>query len=261
MAQDLFQASPTAPKAGQSERDEGAARRGYAYSAKPRNLLRVMLALWRVTRDLQNTYEAGIVEIAFARWRPARRFARWDEVIADIRRDPGIREAFEQRRALGWIDVDALATLPEGTLGRVFATHLRANGLDPNLVQIPVEDDVSYLLQHLYQTHDVWHVVSGCGNDEPGEFAVGGFYAAQLGAPFFAFLLALAFLNTAFAKPLQLRPRLEGLAKGHLAGKAAKPLFGTDWTELWAVPLEEVRRSFDIEPHPSYPGDGIEEVA
>jgi ubiquinone biosynthesis protein Coq4 len=216
-----------------------------------------MLALWRVTRDLQNTYEAGIVEIAFARWRLARRFARWDRVIADICRDPGVREAFEQRCPLGWIDVDALAKLPRGTLGRVFATHLRANGLDPNLIQIPVEDDVSYLLQHLYQTHDVWHVVSGCGNDEPGEFAVGGFYAAQLGAPFFAFLLGLAFFNTAFAKPLQLRPRLEGLAKGYLAGQMAKPLFGTDWTELWAVPLEEVRRDLGLDPHPAYAGKGV----
>lgn len=227
----------------------------YAYSGRVRNPFRVLLALWRVSRDLRSTTEAGIVEIAFARSRLARRFARWEGVIRELSQDPGARQAFARRQRLGWVDVDRLSTLPAGTLGRVFATHLTANGLDPNLVDLSVEDDASFLLAHLYETHDIWHVVTGCGNDEPGEFAIGGFYAAQTGAPFFAFLLGIAFFNTAFVKPQDFRARMEGLARGYLSGRKARPLFGTDWSSLFEVPLEDVRRGLDLELHPLYAGD------
>ncbi len=37
------------------------------------------------------------------------------------------------------------------------------------------------MLNHLYQTHDIWHVVTGWGNDLPGEVGLGGFYSAQFG--------------------------------------------------------------------------------
>jgi ubiquinone biosynthesis protein COQ4 len=234
----------------------------YRHSPRVRNPLRIALALWRVVRDLRNTYEAGIVEMAFARSRRMRRFARWDQMIARLsEQHPQVRAAFRERRRLGWIDVEALSRLPQGTFGRVFADHLRANGLDPNLVDVPVEDDASYFLAHAFETHDIWHVVSGCGNDEPGEFAVAGFYAAQTEASFFAFLLGLAFLNTAFAKPDQLRERMEGLARGFLAGRQARPLFGTDWAALWSTPIEDVRRDLGIDPHPLYAGRGMQEAA
>lgn len=234
----------------------------YAYSNRVRNPLRVLLAMWRTMRDIQNTYEAGIVEIWFARSRRLRRFARWDRVIARMKEEhPKVRSAFENRLRLGWIDLDALSRLPRGTLGRVFADHLRACGLDPNLVDIPVEDDSSYFLAHAYETHDIWHVVAGCGNDEPGEFAVAGFYAAQTRAPFFAFLLGLVLFNTAFFKADQFHERMQGLARGFLAATRARPLFGTDWASLWNVPIEQVRKDLDIDPHPEYAGMGIREAA
>lgn len=234
----------------------------YAYSHRVRNPFRVPLALWRSIRDIRNTYEAGIVEMWFARSRVMRRVARWDHTIVRMTEEhPQVRAAFEKRLRLGWIDVDALARLPKGTLGRVYADHLRANGLDPNLVDIPVKDDASYLLAHSFETHDIWHVVTGCGNDEPGEFAVGGFYAAQYEAPFFAFLLGLAFLNTAFSRPEQFRVRMEGLTRGYFAGARARPLFGTDWASLWNVPIERVRQDLGLDPHPHHAGKGIQEAA
>lgn len=234
----------------------------YAYQDRVRNPLRVLLAVWRTIRDIQNTYEAGIVELWFARSRRLRRFARWDQMIARMSKThPKVRSAFENRLRVGWIDVDELARLPEGTLGRVFADHLRAHGLDPNLVDVPVEDDASYFLAHAYETHDIWHVVTGCGNDEPGEFAVAGFYVAQTEAPFFAFLLGVVMFNTAFFKQDQFRERMQGLALGFLAGTRAQPLFGTDWVSLWSVPIEQVRQDLGIDPHPHYAGAGIHQQA
>jgi ubiquinone biosynthesis protein COQ4 len=230
-------------------------------SHEVRNPLRVALAFWRVTKDIRNTYEGAIVEMAFARARFTRRWARWDDVIATMSENPRSRKAFQERLRLGPIPFKELEKLPDGTLGRTLAIHMLAAGLDANLIKVPVDaDDASYLLAHLYETHDIWHVVSGCGNDEIGEIAVGGFYAGQIPAPFFVFLLAIGLLNTAFSRPAQLPDRLEGFAKAYLAGRRAQALFGTDWTALWDKPLSDVRRSLGIDPKPVYPGEPVFEV-
>lgn len=227
-------------------------------SADVRNPFRIALAFVRVTKDIRNTYEGAIVEMAFARSRFTRRWARWERVIATMCESPLARKAFQERLRLGTIPFAKLKELPEGTLGKTLSIHMLAAGLDANLIQVPVDaDDSSYLLAHLYETHDIWHVVSGCGNDEIGEIAVGAFYAAQIPAPFFVFLLAIGLLNTAFSRPMQLPDRLEGFAKAYLAGRRAKPLFGVDWPLLWDKPLCEVRRSLGIDPAPVYPGQPV----
>ena len=41
---------------------------------------------------------------------------------------------------------------------------------------------------------------------------------------------------------------MHAMSSGYRAGKAAEPLFGVDWDELWDVPLDEVRARFAVEP-------------
>ena len=219
----------------------------YAYSAQPsRNPFRVLLALWRSVRDISNTDEVAIVEIAFARSRSARRFARWDQVIARLDADERTAAMVGETRRFGPIDLESLSKLPEGTLGRVFADHCRSRGLDPNLVRVPGDESVDRLLDRLYGTHDVWHVATGWGNDENGEVGLGAFYLAQLEAPFFAFLFAIILLNTVFMAPATLRPRIDALVAGYRAGNDAEPLFAVDWDTLWATPLSDVRRQLGL---------------
>jgi ubiquinone biosynthesis protein Coq4 len=221
--------------------------RDFAYSARPvRNPLRYLLALWRVARDLRATEEAAIVEIGFARSRLGRRFARWEAVLDELRRDPRTAQTLRGSHRFGPIDLDRLVRLPEGTLGRVFAEHCRARGLDPNLVRIPEGDPVDDLLAHLFATHDLWHVTTGWGNDETGEVGLGGFYLAQVPATFFAFLLAVVMLNTVFVKPQALRERMEALVAGYQSGRTARPLYGVDWEALWEVPIAEVRAELGL---------------
>jgi hypothetical protein len=38
------------------------------------------------------------------------------------------------------------------------------------------------------------------------------------------------------------------IARGWLLGRQARPLFGTDWKQLWATPLSEVRTRLGLEP-------------
>jgi ubiquinone biosynthesis protein Coq4 len=220
----------------------------YAFSARPtRNPFRYMLALWRGMRDLTNTEEIAIVEIGFARSRLGRRFARWNVVVDALAADPRTAGALAERREFGPLDLDALAELPEGSLGNAFARHCRARNLNPNLVDIPGDSAVDWLLRHLYGTHDLWHVATGWGNDEPGEIGLGGFYIAQVPAPFFPFILGLILFNTALFAPGRLHERMDALTAGYRLGRRAEPLFGLDWESLWPLPLEEVRRRLGLE--------------
>lgn len=219
----------------------------YAYSTKPtRNPFRYLLALWRSAKDPTNTHEVAIVEMGFAFSRLGRRFARWDLVVEALRRDPRTAPALAARRPCEPIDLDALGRLPAGTLGRVFSEHCRARELNPNLAYVPPGDEIDWLLHHTYLTHDLWHVVTGWGNDEIGEYGLGAFYTAQLAAPpFFGFLLGIATLSTVFRRR-SLGDFMAAIVAGYEMGKRAEPLFGVDWPTLWATPLAEVRARFAL---------------
>ena len=68
-----------------------------------------------------------------------------------------------------------LAPLPAGTLGRTFADHMRANGLDPAaLPTLRRPDDIEFLRAHLYETHDVWHAVTGFDDRRRGRAGAPG---------------------------------------------------------------------------------------
>jgi ubiquinone biosynthesis protein COQ4 len=221
----------------------------YQYSSQPtRNPARWLLAAWRVSRDLTNTNEAAIVEIGFSRSRIGRRFAGWDQVASELSRAPEAAAALRERHRLGPINLHALAALPAGTLGNVFALHCRNRGIDPNLVCIPANDASEFVMAHLFECHDVWHVVTGWGNDELGEVGLGGFYLAQLGLPLIALMLVLILVNTITVRPATLRARMDALVKGHQMGSSARPFFGHRWDGMWERPIAEIRRELNVDP-------------
>ena len=235
----------------------------YAYSASPvRNPFRYMLAVWRLIRSdpATSTSEAAIVEIGFARSKLGRRFARWEQTVAALKDGPRTATAVQERGLFGPIALDELAQLPEGTLGRVFADHCRAREIDPNLIHVPPDGEVGWFLNHLYQTHDIWHVVTGWGNDLAGEVGLGGFYAAQLRSPtFFGYMLALIFLNVIWRRA-DLDEIFAAFSAGYRGGRASLPLFGARWDDLWALPIGEVRARFEID-RDEIVGEGIRAAA
>lgn len=227
----------------------------YRYSPRAtRNPLRYAGAVWRFLRrdlaaglDPQGLEDAATIQMGFNRSKLGRRFARWEEAVAWLKRDPRTAQALRARRPFGPIAPLALERLPVGTLGRVFADHCRREGIDPNLVYIPPTDEVGWFLNHLYQTHDIWHVVSGWGTDLPGEVGLAGFYCAQLGSPaFFGYNLALILLSVVWRRG-ELGDVLEAFSVGFRSGRLAEPLFGVAWDELWETPLDEVRARFALD--------------
>jgi len=236
---------------------------GYHYSSRPtRNPFKYLSAVWRLVRNdpSQEIESAAIVEIGFVNTRLGRRFARWEQVAAHLKADPRTAASFSTRKAFGPISLETLACMSEGTLGRVFADHCRTRELDPNLVQFPPDDETGWMLNHLYGTHDIWHVFTGWGNDLPGEFGLGGFYAAQLGSPsFFGYMVALLLLNVVMRRA-NLDEVFEAFSVGYQTGKRAQPLWGLDWDELWDVPIEELRTRFGID-RSGIVGEGVRAAA
>jgi len=152
-----------------------------------------------------------------------------------------------------------MALLAPGTLGWVFAAHCAKRAIDPNLVSLPANDDADFVMAHLFESHDVWHVVTGWGNDELGEVGLGGFYLAQLGLPLIALMLVLILINTITRRPTTLRARMDALVAGYQMGRSAQPLFGLRWNEMWEKPIAEIRQELQLDPGQAL-GEGIRAV-
>jgi len=90
-----------------------------------------------------------------------RRYAGWDAAAAELASDPRTSESMNERQRLGEIDLAKLAALPEGRLDSVFAAHCVAWGLNPNLADSSAADAGEFVMAYLFDSHDIWHVVTG----------------------------------------------------------------------------------------------------
>jgi ubiquinone biosynthesis protein COQ4 len=148
------------------------------------------------------------------------------------------------------VDLGELQKLPVGTLGRTYADHMIASGLDPAaLPALPGSDEVGYMRAHLYETHDVWHAVTGWSTDVAGELGLQAFYAAQTPGGLPLALIAVGLLNAAFFTPGDRERRFQAVVDGWQMGKRAQPLFGVRWDDLWGRPIDEVRALFGVKPY------------
>jgi len=168
---------------------------------------------------------------------------RWNDArIARFFADPSGEALYAQHRAIdSRTDLDALAALPEGTLGRAYVTFLRSHGLTPQVFDgAPVgftEPRPSYVVQRMRQTHDLWHVVTGCETDPAGEIALQAFTFAQSRTPGNAVLALAGVLRGVRQKPGIVRD----VVALFRAGVRARPLPSFAWEDHWDKPLSEVR--------------------
>jgi ubiquinone biosynthesis protein Coq4 len=78
-------------------------------------------------------------------------------------------------------DLEACAP---GTLGHAYRQHMIENDLRPDFFDaIAPDDDFAYTRLRLYQTHDVWHAVTGYPTTVLGEAAIVGFYLGHFDRP------------------------------------------------------------------------------
>jgi ubiquinone biosynthesis protein COQ4 len=171
-----------------------------------------------------------------------------DELVAAFSRDPKGARALEERPRVGAIDLAALRELPEGTLGRVYADHMIENGLDPTaLPSMEARTPRAYVRAHLYESHDIWHAVTGFRTDVAGELGLQAFNLAQFPSRLAVGLLAMGLLNAVIFHFDEAERRMEQITRGWAMGKRARPLFGTEWATMWGQKMEDVRRDLGID--------------
>jgi ubiquinone biosynthesis protein Coq4 len=159
---------------------------------------------------------------------------------------PTAKYAFHNRLLLGTIDVQQLHSLPKDTLGYAYAEHMLSNGFSP--IQLPaIEHDYDYLMVHLTETHDIWHVVINADTSMAGEIQLQAFVAAQLQISRFSLaMLAKNLLKTAVEDLDLAEQHMDALTTGWLMGKQAEPLFGIQWNTLWEKPLAQLQTQWNI---------------
>ena len=169
-----------------------------------------------------------------------------EQMAEAFRRHPRGAAALVRRPRLH-LDLAALAALPEGSFGRAFADHCAAAGIDPaDLPSREADDPHSYVLAHLYETHDVWHVATGFDTDVAGELGLLAFYMAQFPGVLSPLLLAAGLINTALFSFEDRERRMEALVRGWLLAKRSENLFGVDWSARWEQPLADVQRELGL---------------
>jgi len=213
---------------------------------RPIHAARALVSLVRIIRDPNRLGDVfSLADHLIASAAPE----RIDELLDEIRRSsPEVARALIERPRLGKLDLAELAALPAGTLGQVFAEHMQRNRLDPDaLPSIPSPTEIEYFRAHLYETHDIWHAVTGFETDVAGELGLQAFYLAQLPGGLPAAILGGSFFNTLLYAMDQRDARMREIVRGWLLGKRAKPFFGVRWRELFGVPMAEVRDRLGVD--------------
>ena len=172
------------------------------------------------------------------------------QILAFLSRYPQCQQALQERPHLGKVDLQQLHQLPTDTLGYIYADYMLKNGFNPP-PSSQAHDVASFLGAHLLETHDIWHVVTGCDGNKAGEIKLQGFYAAQIyPSKLWLAMLAKNLLKTALEDIELCGSHLDALTEGWMLGKRTNPLFGIQWNTLWEMPLEKVREQFNIKELP-----------
>lgn len=174
-------------------------------------------------------------------------------IRARLREEPQGRKAMDENIRLGTFTMDELFAFPENSLGHAYARFMKQNGLSPDA--IPRPENGNYVQSHLYETHDLWHVLTGFGVDVAGEAGLQAVYAAQLPGALPAALVSAILLNAAIARSgVKTKERFDAIARGWTMGSRARSIFGYDFRKNFARPLEDVRKELDIDASLSVPG-------
>lgn len=173
--------------------------------------------------------------------------------LAFLKSKPAIAQLIEERYTPPPPDIEALLQYPTDSLGYAYATYIQQSGFDPGFYRkLQVEDDISYVLLRMRQTHDIWHVVTSIGTDVASEIGLKAFELAQTRRTQAGILVSGAVLTFLMKTPEQLDYLLDRIAVGYRMGAKAQPLLAQKWETEWEKPLATWRAELNLELMPSY---------
>jgi len=179
--------------------------------------------------------------------------------LSALRACPATAKMIEDRWLPAPYTLDDLERCAPGTLGHAYRQHMIENDLRPDYFEtIEPDDDFAFTRLRLYQTHDVWHAVTGYPTTTIGEVGIVGFYLghferhmgdrAGAAAAFSAILAGTTVLHAALFRQDRITHFMRALVEGWTRGQAAEPFFAVRWEEQWDRPLTELRRAMSVGP-------------
>ena len=172
---------------------------------------------------------------------------RGEQAFADNLVKPQVAQAAADEVRLPSLNLDRLAAMPPGSFGEVAGRFFRAHGLDPDaLPRRQTNTKEEWLSAHLFETHDLWHVLTGFGPDVAGELGLQAFYAAQVEGLVALSILSAGLLNTLIFNPQDRRARLEAISRGYQMGRNSGLFVGADFGAMLHRPLDEVRQELGV---------------
>ncbi|XP_017263032.1 ubiquinone biosynthesis protein COQ4 homolog, mitochondrial [Kryptolebias marmoratus] len=152
---------------------------------------------------------------------------------------------------LSTLDLEAMASLPDGSFGREYLRFLEDNSVTPDSraeVKFVDDEELAYVMLRYREVHDLLHTLLGMPTNMLGEVAVKWFEAAQTGLPMCALgaLLGPLRLNAS-----RLQSLLTPLGPWALrSGWRARCVLSVFYERRWEQDLEDLRRELNIEPPP-----------
>ncbi len=154
-------------------------------------------------------------------------------------------------------DREALARLPEGSLGRAYLAFVEREKISPQGIreagdkgmtgEVKVPPWLEWVHERMRDTHDVWHAATGYSGDVLGETALLAFIFAQTWNPGIGLIIAIGVSKTIGAPEAR-----KTIFDGFRRGRKAAWLPDTDWETLLALPVTEVRRRLKLGAPPVY---------
>ena len=156
-------------------------------------------------------------------------------------------------------DREALAALPEGSIGRTYydfvhAEGLSADGLIESSHEAPrfekIGQDQRWLGDRLRDIHDLQHVMTGYGRDTLGELCLLSFMTTQVPSRGIDFIIFMGRQKGQRDNPeLNLKALIR---EGRKIGESAEWMLLTRWEDRLHEPLESVREELGFIPPAQY---------
>lgn len=168
-----------------------------------------------------------------------------------FRKSPMGARILEERRSLftALSGANALAALPEGSLGRTYHRFMAAENLSPQGLVAPSQlweeealtPDARLFRERMRDMHDLTHTLTGYGRDPLGELCLMAFTFSHTGNLGMGLIVLMGFFKIE-SWPVR-RAVLEGLRHGF---KARCWFPDTDWEALLSEQILDLRRRFSI---------------
>ena len=152
------------------------------------------------------------------------------------------------------IDLHELSQMKQGSLGKVFADNLLKEGFDPaeltDIDPFPINSDREYLLHRDWQTHDIYHTLTGFDVNPLGEIALQAFSYANCRQPVHLFIMFASMFKSGDSGLQVFESVLSAISRGFELGCQSPLLLSYKLEEGWQRPISEWREDLNLPNEP-----------